>query len=794
MRRPFLLACLLALPAFAADAPRPETVQPSEAPRAQTPGAPAEAELAPPPETEKTSVSANLVTIPNPAFPAPPAPAPKVDRGPEFDASNFSPYFVTGNLPLAKLAYDEGQFTRAVELLEKEGDDAPVRYLRALALSRADQKPQAADLFEGLIADLPALTDRCLTHAAVLREDLGQLDRAAQLFAQVPSTSRLYPDARFGLARVLRAKGDLDGALTALGPLTAVPPQAFGRDVAADALMMAADLAKQKKDAGRERDTLLALWSGHPLSALAKMAELRLKGTPIPVDAKVARGEALIDANRNLPGLLLLKPLLPSLKLPDLLACRAHFAYGKGLRKLREHTRAEAELVPVVAKCSDPDLKPRALYVLGSSQSIVDLPKGVTTYEALAHDFPAHPFADDALFYAADLQVKLGKPDEARALLAKVAELYPNGDFAAEALFKEFWIDRRAGQLDPALAVLATIEKKYADAPETYEIERARYWRARVLEGQGKTTEAADLLEGLARAHPTTYYGLIASQRLAELDPKRPAIGTAAAIAEKAEAPWPLHAGTMAKDPHFRAGMELLRLGFLDAAPQELLAVDRQNRDPEAVRLLVYALSAAGDARSAHAIARVSLRRDLSGPVTANTRLFWEIAYPSAFRELVVKHGQAAGVDPDLIQGLMREESALDPHALSWAGALGLTQLMLPTAKSVAKSLKLKQRVDQDALFDPSFNLQLGSAYLSRLLQHFGGNPFYAIASYNAGPGAVAAWRDANPKLELDEWVEEIPVAETRGYVKRVLRSFNTYRLLYPGKIPSPGAGDLPVR
>jgi soluble lytic murein transglycosylase len=132
----------------------------------------------------------------------------------------------------------------------------------------------------------------------------------------------------------------------------------------------------------------------------------------------------------------------------------------------------------------------------------------------------------------------------------------------------------------------------------------------------------------------------------------------------------------------------------------------------------------------------------------------------------------------------MREESALDPRALSWAGAVGLTQLMLPTAREVARALRIRAP-SAEQLQNPATNIQLGAAYLSRLLQRFDGNVALALASYNAGEGAVSRWRSARPDSELDRWVEEIPLSETRGYVKRVLRSWNTYRLL--GGRPLPG-------
>ena len=183
-------------------------------------------------------------------------------------------------------------------------------------------------------------------------------------------------------------------------------------------------------------------------------------------------------------------------------------------------------------------------------------------------------------------------------------------------------------------------------------------------------------------------------------------------------------------------------------------------------------------------MARLWLRRDLSGPITSERRAIWEIAYPNAFRELIVSHSKTADeLDPDLLQALMREESALDPKALSWAGALGLCQLMPATAAGVAMQLKLK-RPQQAQLLDPDLNIQLGARYLSDLVIRQKGIKPFALASYNAGEGAVSRWRRENGDEDLAAWVELVPLQETRGYVKRVLRSYNTYKLLYaPGQL-----------
>ncbi|MBN8471463.1 transglycosylase SLT domain-containing protein [Corallococcus exiguus] len=767
-------------PAATAPAPSDDTDQ---APTTRTDNAPSEAQLTPPPDADKAPLPVGYVQVFNPAFPGLVPPTPVVHRGRRYGLEDLTPYFADGKKRDAKDAFDKGQYTKARALLEGEGDSPPVRYLRALSAVRAGDDKSAATEMAALANDYPALKDRCLTHAGVALESQGRLDDAAASFKQVPEGSRMYVDARLGLARVLRKKKDYDGAMEALTPLTQRMMTGWGRNVGAEALIATADLAVEKKDKAAEKAALWKLWAAQPLSPIVKQVEKRLKGQTPPLDAKVGRAEALIEAHRNKQGMAILEPMLKTMKLPDALACRAHFAFGKGQRKERQHTAAIQILTPVVEQCKDRDLLARALYVLGSSRSIVDQQHGPDTYERLAKEFPDHSFADDALFYAADLYVKTNRPKEAMARLDEVARLYPKGDFLGEALFKAFWVARTSKVEDGGFSFLDRIEAQFANADESYDVERAQYWRARTLEERGNIQGAAELMEKLAVEHPATYYGLMARSKLGELDPKRlEAVSSSIFDVPEAASPWPMFAGPMGDDPHFRAGVELLRLGFADSVSSELMLVNRANQPPESMRLLVMVLSQSGDARSAHAIARLALRKDLSGRITAQTRPVWEVAYPNAFRDLIEKHTAPAGVEPDLLQALMREESALDPKALSWAGALGLTQLMPSTAKGVARELKVKH-FTVDSLLQPELNIRFGAHYLGGLIKQFKGHTPYAVGSYNAGSGAVNRWRAARPDLALDAWVEEIPIAETRGYIKRVLRSYNTYQLLY-GRVP----------
>jgi soluble lytic murein transglycosylase len=128
----------------------------------------------------------------------------------------------------------------------------------------------------------------------------------------------------------------------------------------------------------------------------------------------------------------------------------------------------------------------------------------------------------------------------------------------------------------------------------------------------------------------------------------------------------------------------------------------------------------------------------------------------------------------------MREESAFNPRIESFANAIGLTQMLIKTAKRFANNAP----VNRDVLMDPAKNLEIGSRFLGFLWKHFGGAQPLAIAGYNAGEGAVDRWLadHAFSSLSLDEFMESIPYDETRNYTKRVLASYFAYCWLYANK------------
>lgn len=696
-------------------------------------------------------------------------------------------------LARAARAFHDGRMGEARKLLEAHDDgSADAAYLRALVLLEDGKAKEAEALLAPLPERLPAIAHRILLHLGAAREAQKAWAGALEAYERIPAGSVLEDEARLARARALAELGRGDEARAVLAPLGERPPPAWGVDRAAQALLRIGELA-ETKDRAAAVAAYKKLWIDHPQAPEAEPARRRLealKAAGLTVEEKVRQASNWIDVHRNEEGADQIRALSLHEKLPDPLACDAQLYLGRALRKMRRHSQVAPVLEPVASRCQDPEVRARALYLLATSTTILDPPRGAKVWRRLAAELPDHSYADDALFHAAEVERRAGNLEAARATLHELATRYPDGDFRAEALFKLFWIERGEGNLEAGLSALFPLEAELRERP------RALYWQGRTLLDLGRPAEALAAFRVLLLDHASSYYALLARGRVEALDPAlaaeiRPALPnfTAAGV----------EVGVLAGDPHFEAALDLLRLGFGAEATAELLRIDRraEQRDAQAAALAtVLLLDRAGSRQAAHQIARVDLAEVLAGGLSPDSALAFQLAYPLAYRDLVVQNARKNGVPPDLLQALMREESSLDPLVVSWAGAVGLTQLMIGTARSVAQRLGIGP-VTTRTLKDPATNVRIGTAYLGSLLQRFKGNYALACAGYNAGPGAVQRWLRERGNLPLDEFVEEIPIDQTRNYVKRVLDSFAAYRLVYgegEERFPSIAPGLAAVR
>ena len=158
---------------------------------------------------------------------------------------------------------------------------------------------------------------------------------------------------------------------------------------------------------------------------------------------------------------------------------------------------------------------------------------------------------------------------------------------------------------------------------------------------------------------------------------------------------------------------------------------------------------------------------------------YWQALYPFPFEETILKWSEHRGLNPLLVTSLIRQESRFEPEIESSAGALGLMQVIPPTAKTAAKNIGLSSYT----MTNPEDNVNIGTYYLDYTHKKYANNSMLAVASYNAGPNAVATWVNRYGLSDADEFVEKIPYRETKGYVESVFENYWNYILVYNPEI-----------
>jgi soluble lytic murein transglycosylase len=296
------------------------------------------------------------------------------------------------------------------------------------------------------------------------------------------------------------------------------------------------------------------------------------------------------------------------------------------------------------------------------------------------------------------------------------------------------------------------------------------YWAARAATAAGNAAQASAWFEQAA-ASPDQFYGQLALERLGRTPPAPPTLPPA--------------------DPAERAAFNARPLV---AAVRYLGAAGRRSDQAIFVRALAASLDNDRDREMAGEFGRSIGRPDLGVWAAREARADGDNFYDrAAFPEVPIPPAYA--VNWSIAHGIIRQESSFDRTSVSNAGARGLMQLMPPTARHsagrVGASYDFSRLTD-----DPQYNVLLGSAYLSELMDDWGGNTVLVAAAYNAGPGNVRRWIAANgdprlPGTDVVRWIEEIPFSETRNYVQRVIENTVVYDLMNPNRAGQPARNRI---
>ncbi len=639
-----------------------------------------------------------------------------------------------------------------------------------------------------------------MIHADAAALDLGNLyatagdwRRSAEVYASVArgSKNRKTSDEARWHALISRLQaGDVSGALYNARSLLIHNPDSDHADDAAAIVRAFGGLTEEDSlpftpSERLERATNLRV-SGAPQKALDELARLESEAPSLRMSTRLQRGIALHQLKRYEESNKVLEPLTSGpykYSIPALQYAAKNYAIVAAAidpftyKTVKERKRVGTVKVRVGKGKKRRTVKRPKYQTVFRKVKLVDLPKKKKKDE---HDRLASERLKDLLSIQEldeDLRLetlnKLIARAEAKNQDAYLQELVPqvirierDADPALQHFWDKAWVAYTRGDLNTARKLFRFIADTYTHPNVRRQSE---YWYARTIARLGEKEEAANIYRTLASAPYADLYAIHAIGRGAEA-------GQATSNPLKEEGrDWP-DIAEKEMPAELQLAYELTSLSAMRDAQLEI----RHNMNRHNVRFAQALLADVHHSEGNELLMYRALRRAWPQLATVEQdtvpAYFLAMYYPRAYGHAIEKYAKKNGLDPNLVRALILQESYYNPKAKSRVGATGLMQLMPPTASDHGRRLRIPFAASR--LENPDVNIQLGTYHLRMLTRLFNGNPYLAVAAYNAGQGNVAKWKRAAPRKPLDELLESIPFPETRNYVKRVTMLRSAYARL----------------
>lgn len=462
------------------------------------------------------------------------------------------------------------------------------------------------------------------------------------------------------------------------------------------------------------------------------------------LEDNLTRARVLTQYNRNVLVLETLKSYLTPL-------CEISYLRSLAYRRLRKYSEAKQTLKQSIEICNG-DLKKKALFLNARIAAMNASDSTLETLDNFLKLYPQDTYTDDVLLWKAHVLKDLKREKDSGLVLEQLLKNHPEGDMREQALFER--------ALGLVLEGKFQIGLNYLEQLST---PQALYWRGRLMLYPDPTqldlnpnlqeqAEGKKILTHLAEKNPASYYGYFAA-RLAGLN----------AFSKPSEFHLPSDPA-LERDTIYKSLACFKKARRFEEGVWILDRLSRSHTSESARMILAQRYLDFERPDKAHQLMRDA---GLAFPRLSHPNFPWPLSFSRAYLSDFQKAAKQEKIPVNWIMGQCREESMFDAQAISWAGAVGLCQLLPSTA-----------HLSQGELLRPEINIQTGAKHLLELSDDFA-HPLKIIAAYNAGRAAVKRWERQNPKdMPMDLFVELIPYEQTRNYVKKVSSAWLTYTWL----------------
>lgn len=431
-------------------------------------------------------------------------------------------------------------------------------------------------------------------------------------------------------------------------------------------------------------------------------------------------------------------------------------------------------------KVTSPDADAERIYYLIACERRLDQDAGIqSALGELAGKYPASPWRLKALVLAANAPYVANDPGGFIPLYRACYESFPSTVDAATCHWRVVWNSWILRKPDAA----ALLREHLQRFPSSEKANAAFYFLGRYFEQAGDAASARCFFQAVEARYPNSYYTLQVRIRLkdaavAKAGESQQASDFIAAIPAP-QRPVPEFQPDSTSSQRIERA-RLLARARLDAwSDGELRYGAKRDGQPFVMAMELAELSnQRGEAPKGLRHLKGTANGYLGLRFDAAPVRFWKLAFPFPYRAAITGRAGENGLDPYLLAGLIRQESEFDPKVVSYARAVGLTQVMPGTGRELSRKVGIRG-YHVGRLKDADTNLRLGTYYLKSVLDSFGGRVEPALASYNAGKSRADKWLTWADYREPAEFIETIPFNQTREYVQILLRNADVYRRLY---------------
>lgn len=382
-------------------------------------------------------------------------------------------------------------------------------------------------------------------------------------------------------------------------------------------------------------------------------------------------------------------------------------------------------------------------------------------YTELIEKYPYFDKTSEAYYSIARMHEDWSEWSKSIKFYTAIVEKYSKSKFFERAHFKVGFLYYMDGKYETAVDWLA---KDKALVTDPHNKAQACYWLGRTYEKMKKKGDAKAQFEEIRQRYPLTYYSFILG-----IDPKSIKNTPMGFQNLKIETNHPLFLPSI-----------YLGVGLHKPARNMIQAYGNENEEHlyQIVQLFhdtgfyVFAMPNALDL-SEKIVDKKGLQNELM-----------RMIFPVKYLDVVERESKDQSLDPLMALSLIKQESGYFERAVSTANAIGLMQLLVPTAQTIARSSK-DPLPEKDDLFEPEKNIKFGIRYLKSLNDKFNNDITLVLSAYNAGADRAVKWKNRWPTVRKDEFVELIPFSETRKYVKLILRNYSYYKFIVQNQNPN---------